>query len=382
MAPSGVGAGTKLALGLIILLAAVVAVAPAAHAQSFSVATNKDVYNKGERVIVAGTLPDSDGSDVVVQIKKDDRQCALQVMKGGSESFVSRPLSIGNCGSGEYIVTVYHSGAAVQSKFIVASTDADAISDDFILRTMKNFILTAQEKATEKVKEVINSGGQLPQQAAEPYQAGIIETSLALQALERGDDAGAQGHQTAAFSHFRETIDALSAERASTASQAQPQQIVAAQAPDRLAVLQDLYGRLVDLARKNGVQDDFSGIADLLSQAKSMSDQGNADGAKGVLDTASKLLEQARVKLVQKSEVNHEQERLSASADKLEKKANQLLEKAGPNGDAAGKIKDALSLIADARSAIMQGNFDSAKDDLFAASRALDDAQKAPHKHD
>jgi hypothetical protein len=265
MAPSGVGVGIKLALCLIIVMTIIV---PVAHAQSFSVTTNKDVYSKGDRVIVAGTLSDSNGDDIIVQIKKDDRQCALQVIKGGSgESFVSRPLSVGNCGSGEYIVTAYHSGAAVQSKFIVASTREDASSDNFRLRIMKNFILQAQEKATEKVKDVINSGSQLPQQAAEPYQSGIIETSLAIQALESGDAASALEHQTAAFAHFRDTIDALAAERIGTLTQVQPERVVASEQPDKLAVLQNLYRRLVDLAKKNDVQDDFSGIANLLSQA-------------------------------------------------------------------------------------------------------------------
>lgn len=347
---------------------------PPAHAQSFSVATNKDVYGKGERVLVAGALPDEGGGDVVVQVKKDDRQCALQILKAGaSASFVSRPLSVGNCGPGEYAVVVRYLGSTAETKFIVAGDSDDSASGDFRTRAIKNFIMQAQERATEKVREVIGSGIPLPQQAAEPYQAGMVETSLALQAVEYGDAGVVQAHQSAAFAYFRQVIDALSSERLTAITQAQPQYAVASEETDRLAVLQDLYKRLVDLAEKNNQQQNFEGIADLLSQAKALSDNGDAERAKAILDTASKLLDQARIKLVEKSEASTTGARLTASADKLESRAADLLKQAGDK--VAEKVQEALSLIDEARSAIAQGDYDSARDALFSAAKALSRAE-------
>lgn len=357
-------------IALLVFLG-LVAVAPSAWAASFSVATNKDVYDKGERVIVAGALPDTGDDSVTVQITKGDRQCALQIVKPSAASFVSRSLSVGNCGPGEYLVTVHYQNVTAQSRFIVAGTSSDSGSEDFRLRVIKRFILQAQERVTEKVKEVIDAGLPMPQQGAEPYQAGIIETSLALQAAEYGDSSAVWEHQSAAIGYFRKVMDLLSDERLTALSQAQPTYAVASAESDRLAVLQDLYRRLVDLAEKNNLHQDFGGIGDLLAQAKSLSEKGDSEGAKAVLDTATKLLEQARVKLVQESKVAATPSRLAASADRLKAKANDLLAKVGDN-KAVERIRDALSLIDEARSAMIKGDYDSARNSLSSAAKILE----------
>jgi hypothetical protein len=363
-------------IALLVLLCTATLLAasvPPAHAQSFSVATNKDVYESGERIIVAGALPDAARGDVVVQITKDDRQCALQILKPTGLSFVSRPLSVGNCGPGEYAVAARYLGGSAESRFIVAGSTGDSTSEDFRLHAIKKYIMEAQERATEKVREVIDAGIPLPQQAAESYRAGVIETSLALQAAEYGEPADVQEHQSAAFAHFRKAIDALSSERLTAISQARPQYTVASEESDRLAILQDLYRRLVDLAEKNNLQQqqDLGGISELLSRAKSMAEKGDAEGARGVLDTAGRLLEQARAKMVEKSEAASTQARLTASADRLKAKASDLLLQRGDSE----KAKEALSLIDDARSAIMRGDYGAARDMLSSASRLIQDAQ-------
>ncbi|MEO9296167.1 MAG: hypothetical protein ABI347_11300 [Nitrososphaera sp.] len=364
-------------LALLCTAATLAATMPLAHAQSFSVATNKDVYDSGERVIVAGALPDAARGDVVVQITKDDRQCALQILRPSGLSFVSRPLSVGNCGPGEYIVAARYLGGSAESRFIVAGSTSDSGSEDFRLHAIKKYIMEAQERATEKVREVIDSGIPLPQQAAESYRAGVIETSLALQAAEYGEPADMQEHQTAAFVHFRKAIDALSSDRLTAISQAKPQYAVASEESDRLAILQDLYRRLVDLAEKNNLsqQHDLGGISELLSQARSMAEKGDTEGARGVLDTAGRLLEQARVKMVEKSEAASIQARLTASADRLKAKAGELLQQ----GDHDEKARQAISLIDDARSAIMRGDYGAARDMLSSASKLIQDAQNDHH---
>lgn len=357
-------------LALLVLLCISSAVAvPLAHAQSFSVATNKDVYNKGERVIVAGTLPDAGSNNVVVQITKDDRQCALQTLSPAGVSFLSRPLSVGNCGPGEYSVTVRYLNSTAEAKFVVAGANSDSSSEDFQLYAIKRYILQAQERATKEVKKVIDSGIPLPQQAAEAYRAGIVETSLALQAAEYGDTTNIRGHQSAAFEQFHKAVDALSSDRINAISQVQPAYSLASAESDRLAVLQDLYRRLVDLAEKNNLKQDFGGISDLLSQAKSMDGKGDAEAAKGVLDTADRLLEQARIKLVEKSEAAATQARLTASADKLKAKADNLLWHVDSQG--SDKVRQALSLIDDARSAIARGDYGSARENLSSAAKLL-----------
>ena len=357
-----------LALLVLLCISAAVAV-PLVRAQSFSVATNKDVYDKGERVIVAGTLPDVGSNNVVVQITKDDRQCALQILSPAGVSFLSRPLSVGNCGPGEYSVTVRYMNSTAEAKFVVAGASSDSSSEDFQLYAIKRYILQAQERATREVKKVIDSGILLPQQAAEAYRAGIVETSLALQAAEYGDAANIREHQSAAFEQFHKAVDALSSDRINAISQSQPTHSVASAESDRLTVLQDLYRRLVDLAEKNNLKQDFGGISDLLLQAKSLAEKGDTEGAKGVLDTAGRLLEQARVKLVEKSEAAATQARLTASADRLKAKADNLLWHVDSQG--GDKVRQALSLIDDARSAMARGDYGSARENLSSAAKLL-----------
>jgi hypothetical protein len=363
--------------GVALLFAALLLLPPSAYADPFTVTAGKDIYGSDERVIVAGTLPDEGDGDVRVQITKDDRQCALHTVRPDHDrSFVSRPLNVANCGPGEYVVTAHYHGEAVKSTFVIAADQQDAYSDDLHLRTIKRFILQAQEVANGRIQEVVNSGVLLPSQAAEAHRKGVVETSLALQALQHGDASGVRGHQAAAVAHFREVLAALAPERlAAVATMEQQTTTVTSGGSEKLSMLQDLYGRLTDLAEKNDVRQDFGNISSLLSQAEELIDRGDAQGADKLLEDASVLLEQARAKLVAQAE-NSQAKRILASADKLEKRAEALLEKSD-NQLAGDKINETLSLVKEARAAVAKGDYSQAREHLSMASKALNEAKKA-----
>ena len=359
--------------GLALLLLA--AILPA-YADPFTVTAGKDIYGSDERVIVAGTLPDEGDGDVRVQITKDDRQCALHAVRPDPDrSFVSRPLNVANCGPGQYVVTAHYDGMTARSVFVIAADAQDAYADDLRLRMIKRSILQAQDVANERIREVADSGILLPAQAVEAHRWGVVETSLALQALQHGTASDTRAHQSAALEHFREVLAALAPDRLAAAATMEQKTAIASGGSEKLSMLQDLYGRLTELAEKNDVRQDFGNISSLLSQAEELVDRGDAQGADRLLENASVLLEQARAKLVAQAE-NSQAKRILASADKLEKRAEALLEKSD-NRFASEKINETLSLVQDARAAVVKGDYSLAREHLSNASKALNEAKKA-----
>ena len=361
--------------GFALLFAAVLP----AYADLFTVTAGKDIYGSDERVIVAGTLPEEGSGNVRVQITKDDRQCALHAVRPDPDrSFVSKPLNVANCGPGEYKVTAHYDGMTTSSSFVISASSQDSYSGDLRIRTITKSILMAQEAANGRVKEVVDSGALLPEQAAQAQRKGVVEASLALQALQHGSAADARIHHLAALAHFRELMAALTPERLTMVTRSEEQATTTAIASDgseKLAMLQSLYGRLADLSEKNDVRQDFGDIVALLSQAEEMIGRGDAQGADRVLEDASVLLEQARAKLVAEAE-NSQAKRILASADKLEKRAEALLDNSD-SSYAGEKINESLSLVKDARSDVANGDYASARENLSQAAKALNEAKKA-----
>lgn len=355
-------------------------------ANGLLVTANRDIYSKDERVIVAGIVPSSSGAGegrspaaVKVQITRDERQCALvEVRPAPDGSFVSKPIAVGNCGPGQYVVTAHYGGQKATDSFVVAADREDVASDDLRLRAIKKSILQAQEVATAKVKEVVDAGLLLPEKAAGEYRSGVVETSLALQAIQHGDGGAARAHQVAAYSHFQAAIAALSAENVNFAKvETQEYRVSVGGGMEKLAKLEDLYNRLTELVQKNNalVKGDMERVAGLLSQARQMLDEGDAQGADAVLDRAGVLLEQTRAKLIARA-ADAQAQKLISSADKLERRAESLLDKSEGTPQAVKKLELALSLIDDARSAAKSGEYSSAKDALSSAQKAIDEAKK------
>ena len=371
-------AGTLAGFALLLFGSVVVATAPSVYAAPFTVTAGKDIYGSDERVVVVGTLPDEGRGDVRVQITKDDRQCALQAVRPDPDrSFVSKPLKVANCGPGQYSVTAHYDGVTTTSVFVIAANSQDTYSDDLKIRTIKRSIIMAQETANGRLKEVADSGVLLPEQAAQAHRRGIVEASLALQALQHGSATDSRIHHLAALAHFREVITSLNPDRltAMVVRMEQLQTLVTSGGPEKLAKLHDLYERLADLSEKNDVRQDFSGIAAMLSQAEELIGKGDTQGADSILEKASVLLEQARTKLLAQAD-NSQVRRILALADRLEKRAKALLDDGDARSIADEKISESLSLVKAARTDVAKGDYTSAKEHLSQAARALNEARK------
>lgn len=405
LAPSSL---TVILVAVAAAFAAFLSAAPGASAQpstdQLSVTTDKDIYARDDRIIVAGTLPGygalsgggNDGENaytVRIQVSRDDRQCVLQVVRADPDdlSFISKPIRVGNCGPGEYTVTAHHRGQTAKTVFIMTADEADAGTGDLRLRMLKRAILLAQESTGERVREVIDAGILLPEQAADAYRRGVIETSLALQAAQHGDTVTARVHQFEATAQFSQALAALAPERLSAISSqagAQSLQVMSSSAggSDRLAMLQDLYQRLASLARKNGLESpDLGRASSLLAEAReAMEEEGAADGgadavasADEKLDEAGAALERVRSQLVSHAgSAGAQKQKVLASADRLEGKARELFEKEELSASVKEKIGEALSLIDEARSDAAKGEFDRAKELLDDASKMLADMEK------
>jgi hypothetical protein len=436
---------------VVVPVASMVADATAAFVEQFSVTTDKDIYSKDERIIVAGTLPsssppdaagaaagngnadDGDKNVVRIQVSREDRQCALQVVSAdpNDRSFVSKPIRVGNCGPGQYTVAAHYQNQTATTVFIMTADEADTGSEDLRLRVLKRTILQAQESTSERVKEVIDAGILLPKQAADAYRRGVIETSLALQAAQHGDTAAARSHQLEAITQFREVLASLAPERLSAiAVQAEQQSLRVLSSSgggsEKLAMLEDLYQRLADLAQKNGLQSsDLGRASTLLAEAKAALDTGGEDAAAAAetaskkLDEAAAALEQVRSQLVshagggrqgdgdgnsnngsgKKDDNNNnnnndnnnnnnqsgnndassaadrdaeQKKQILESADRLEAKARSLLKDEGDGeGKSAEKIREALSLLDRARTKVAEGEYSHARDLLADAARLL-----------
>ena len=206
----------KKVLGAPLAALLLTALLPVAYAQSFSVATNKDVYGAGERVIVVGTVPQTTTKTVAIQIEKDGVQCAQQTVAIGRDgSFISRPIKV-DCGVGQYTVAASHLDQDTTSTFRIGEQAPD--SDD--LRQLREELVDARERVNERMRELVSSGTSIPEQAVEKYRAGSVEASLAVQSAEHGDVEQADAHKEAAIEYFDETLALLSPEEVELLSQA------------------------------------------------------------------------------------------------------------------------------------------------------------------
>lgn len=366
----------KRVLGLPLAAFLLAALLPAAYAQSFSVTTNKDVYSADERVLVAGTIPDAEpGASVQIEISKNSTQCVeqfVEVERGGS--FISRPLKV-DCGTGEYTVTASHLDQEAASAFRI---DLQA-QDGEDVQELRETLLAARGKVNERIRELVNVGIPIPEQAVDKYRLGSVEASLAVQSAGYGDAENANTHRDAALAYFDETLALLSPEEVEHLSQAaqEDDERRMAEATDWLGRLGDVYRRLASLAEKNEVNDTvFAEIPMLLSDARNALSAQNLDLVESVLAKIEPLMEQARGKLLQSAEQAAEKQSLIATADRIEKRAEKQLEVSQDVPEATTLVELALDLVHQAKSAIDDGNYTQARQLLSSASKALIEANR------
>ena len=369
--------------GIALALAFVASISAATvHAQSLYVTTSKGVYDSGERVVVAGTVSDAeDRRPVLVKIIRGEDECAKQNVRPLRDgSFFSRPMIISGCGSGsgDFNVTATHAGATASSSFAVEGTQQ--VADSFELRAIKASVTQAQDVVNARMREMLDANLAIPERAAEAYGKGVVEASIALQGVERGDVKAAGEHRTVALAHFREALDLLSPERLSAVTEdIRGEQTRVYATGEWFGRLQDLFKRLVDLADKNGLGADqeFSQIQGLLAEARQLIGEKKTDSAEESLRSADRLLEGARIKLIQQAEGEDSHvQALSSAADRLESSARTLREDAAGVPRALVKVNASFVLINGARVSIADGDYDSAKGSLDSALKILEQAKR------
>lgn len=381
-------ASLALSLGLLFPLAS-------AYAESFTVTTNKDLYTVGERAIIVGIIPNTAPGGYAVLLRvtgPDGSECVIQnVLPDSDYSFVSRPLDLGECGSGEYAVTAYYAELSTNSTFTVTSSTQAGAGNRLELRLLKNVAIQAQETVNERLKEFLGTNQVLPEDIADRYSLGVFEASQVIQAIDFGNAAEAKKHLIFTIKHFRDVIDSLSAERIifeaglelDAASVDDRDQML-----DRYQRLKEFYFRLEEIGQKNGVdnENEFGIIVSLLARSKQLIDDGDLDSARLDLQNADDRLERVRQNLFGStsdaaSEANStldedlQARRLTNAADRFERNAHSLLEE-NPNESANATIQRALQLISFARADIENGDYSSARGNLSAAFTALDEAKE------
>jgi hypothetical protein len=385
-----------------LLLLTLIAPTASAYAENFTVTTNKDIYTLDDRVIVVGVIPSGspDGYAVLVRVTRPDgRDCAIQnILPAQDSSFVSRPIKIDGCSIGEYTVSAFYTDLRSTSTFTVSNSNPTDAGSRLELRLMKNIVIQAQDAVNARMQELIDANYVLPEEVANKYNKGVSETSLTLQAIEFGDPAEAKKHVIFAIRNFREVLDAFSSGRLTLLEQPADRQAGVNNSSTNNIVetygrLQEFYSRLEGLADKGQVDkgSEFATAASLLASSRQMIDNGNLEGAKQRLAQVSSLLERIRTDLFESSEgqnekatanstnnsteSNEEARRLVNVADKFEQSAIKLLNGTGSDSEAKAKVHEALSLITSARSSIDQQDYQSARESLSAAYRALDEAR-------
>jgi hypothetical protein len=367
-----------------------------AFAESLTVTTNKDIYTSRERVIVIGVLPEGapEGYAVLVTIRgPDGKECSLQtILPDSDDSFVSRPLRLESCGSGEYTVLAYYAELSTNSTFSVSDSIKSGQGNKVELRILKNVILQAQGAVNQKIREFIESNYALPEEIAARYSQGVFEASLGIQAIDLGDSGEAKKHLIFAIGNFRAVIEALSRERA-IFNQADELQLLGDDGDstlfERYERLKEFYFRLKEVTEANGVDRaaEFDNAVSLLASSKQMIDEGNSEGASDNLEQVDRMLESIRQDLFEDDATQSaiasnstgqddpQARRLTSAADKFEVRANALLEKE-ENQQADSKVEEALTLIGAARAAIDSGDYPYARKALSAAFSALNEAEK------
>ncbi len=390
-------ANRKMIIVSLIVLILLVPIA-SAYAENFIVTTNKNIYSVDEKVIVVGVIPSDSpsGYAVVIQVTgPDGKSCAVQnILPAADSSFVSRPVKI-DCGLGQYSISASYTDLTSTSIFTVSSSQTGAGSR-LELRMIKNVVMQAQEAVNARVQELINANYVLPADVVDRYSKGISETSLAAQAVDFGNAAEAKKQAILAIRDFRAVLDALSSDRLMLFEQNAEQQAgtnsSAANITETYNRLQEFYYRLEDLASKNQVEKgrEFAIAASLLASSRQMIDDGNLQGAETRLAQVNSLLEGIRAELfsdtgaqdkkavastANSTDSSDEANRLANVADKFEQRAVTLLNETSSNPEATAKVQEALSLIARARSSIDQQDYDSARESLSAAYKALNEAK-------
>lgn len=388
-------ATTRTVLSLSLLLVLIFPVI-SAFAESLTVTTNKDIYTSGEKAIVIGVLPEGapDGYAVLLTVRgPDGKECSLQnILPDSDNSFVSRPLALRSCGSGEYTVFAYYAELSANSTFTVSNNSKSGQGNKVELRILKNVILQAQESVNKKLREFLEANYVLPEDIAAKYSQGVFEASLAIQAIDFEDSGEAKRHMIFAIGHLREVIDALSAERA-VFGQADELQMLSDNSEssilERYERLKEFYFRLKEVTEANKVDRaaEFDIIVSLLAKSKQMIDEGNFEGAASGLAQVNEMLEGVRQNLFgdkrttsaaasnSDNQDDPQARRLTSAADKFEMRAKGLLENV-ENEDADSKIQEALTLIDSARAAIDGGDYQYARKALSAAFTALNEAEE------
>jgi len=430
------GSVKELGLTFVAFVLAAALVLPAAYGQSssssssssFSVTTNKSVYDSSDRVIVAGTVdPDGDNNNsnsdkaikfVAVKVTKDDAVCGQQFVRVERDgSFISRPMRV-SCGPGDYNVTATYAGQSAAAGFRIAGKEPEQSNSE--LAQIRDSVAQAGDKANARIKELVQADVPIPAQAADKYQMGVYEASLATQSAEYGDADGAHKHADAALGYFAETMDLLSPENIralsqhlSAASEDEERRLAAAN--DQYGRLEDLYRTLAGLAEKNGVSDPvFGDIQALLVEGKRLLGINDIASAEPTLAITESMLDKAQAKLVEQANdgrsnsdgnnsanaagnnnnsnstttvatttttaaTSPDAGNLMASADRLEKRAEKQLAESGGNAQAEGQIRGAMNLISAARTAIGDGDYSSARESLSTASKTLIEADRLVH---
>nr|WP_294803881.1 hypothetical protein [uncultured Nitrososphaera sp.] len=430
------GGVKELGLTFVAFVLAAALVLPAAYGQSssssssssFSVTTNKSVYDSSDRVIVAGTVdPDGDNNNsnsdkaikfVAVKVTKDDAVCGQQFVRVERDgSFISRPMKV-SCGPGDYNVTATYAGQSAAAGFRIAGKEPEQSNSE--LAQIRDSVAQAGDKANARIKELVQADVPIPAQAADKYQMGVYEASLATQSAEYGDADGAHKHADAALGYFAETMDLLSPENIralsqhlSAASEDEERRLAAAN--DQYGRLEDLYRTLAGLAEKNGVSDPvFGDIQALLVEGKRLLGINDIASAEPTLAITESMLDKAQAKLVEQANdgrsnsdgnnsanaagnnnnsnstttvatttttaaTSPDAGNLMASADRLEKRAEKQLAESGGNAQAEGQIRGAMNLISAARTAIGDGDYSSARESLSTASKTLIEADRLVH---
>ncbi|MEM2140544.1 hypothetical protein [Nitrososphaera sp.] len=366
----------------IVLALAIAASLPAvtAQAQSFYITTSKGVYEEGERVVVAGTVSDADDPrPVLVKVTSGGDECARQNVRPLRDgSFVSRPMNITDCGAGDFKVTAAHADETTSASFAVRGKQE--VEDSFELRAIKSTVTEAQDVVNARVREMLDANLAIPERAAEAYSKGAAEASLTLQGVERGDVEFAGEHREQALAYFREALDLLSPDRlGAVTDDVREEQTRVSAANEWLGRLQDLFGKLVNLADKNNlvVDEEFSRIDGFLSDARQLIGENRTDSAEESLKSADQLLEEARKKLIQQAEGGDSQaQSLTSAADRLQSTAQELRGQADGVPRALAKVNASFVLINGARASIEEGDYDAAKASLDSALRILEDAKK------
>ncbi len=367
-----------------------------AYAESFTVTTNKDIYTLDETARIVGVIPEDAPDDyaILIKVTGSGGDCATQnMLPAADNSFVSRPVRLDECGFGVFTVSAFYAELQANSTFTISNNSQSDAASRLELRMLKNVILQAQDAVNARVRELVENGYVLTEEVAGKYSEGVSEASLALQAIEFGDQAEAKKHMIFAIRDFRGVLGALS-ENVARFEQTAEQQ---AENDDNSGVvgtyriMREYYYRLEDLAQKNQVDkdDQFDAAAHLLASARQMIDEGNFEVAERNLERVSMLLEAIRVDLLDDEggeqfvsyanstspEDEESARRLTDAADRFEKNALELLNKTGSDAEAHAKAQEALSLIASARISIEAQELDSARDTLTAAYWAIKEAE-------